>query len=49
MTALAVALNGVLLLGLLYGQRARPANIGFESALLLLIYLAGFAVLSLLM
>ncbi|MFP5306816.1 MAG: sodium:calcium antiporter [Gammaproteobacteria bacterium] len=49
MTALAVALNVVLLIGLLYRQRAGPANIGFESALLLLIYLAGFAVLSLLM
>lgn len=47
LTGLAMALNVVLLLGLLYRQRAGPANIGFESVLMLLIYLAGFLALGL--
>ena len=38
-----------LLLGLLYRQRAGPANIGFESALMLVLYLGGYLVLSLAM
>jgi hypothetical protein len=38
-----------LILGLLFRQRTGPANIGFESALILLLYLAGFGVLNLLL
>lgn len=49
LTALAITLNTVLLLGLLYRQRAGPANIGFESVLTLVLCVAGFLVLSLLM
>lgn len=49
LTGLAVMLNLVLLLGLLYRQRAGPARIGFESVLLLLLYPAGFLVLTLAM
>jgi cation:H+ antiporter len=42
-------LNVVLLLGLLYRQRRGPVNIGFESVLMVLVYLAGFSILTLLM
>ncbi|MDT8286268.1 MAG: hypothetical protein RQ748_04075 [Elusimicrobiales bacterium] len=49
LTGLALLLNAVLLLGLLYRQRAGPGNIGFESFLILTLYLAGFSVLGLLM
>lgn len=49
LTALAILLNVTLLLGLLYRQRAGPANIGFESALMLALYLGGYLVLSLTM
>ncbi|MDX1667666.1 MAG: hypothetical protein R3350_10565 [Saprospiraceae bacterium] len=49
LTGLAILLNLVLLLGLLYRQRAGPANIGFESVLLLLLYLAGFLVVGIYM
>lgn len=42
LTALCVLLNAMLLLGLLYRQRRGPANIGFESVLMLLFYIAGF-------
>lgn len=48
-TGIAIVLNLVLLLGLLYRQRAGPANIGFESVLLILIYIAGFVVVSIYM
>jgi cation:H+ antiporter len=41
LTALTILLNIVFLLGLLYRQRRGPANIGFESVLMLLIYLGG--------
>jgi len=47
LTGLAIALNATLLLGLLYRQRAGPANIGFESLLMLAIYLGGFVLLGL--
>jgi len=46
LTGLAISLNTILLLGLLYRQRAGPANIGFESVLMLLLYVGGFVVLS---
>lgn len=46
LTALAILLNITLLLGLLYRQRTGPGNIGFESVLMLLIYVVGFLVLS---
>ena len=49
LTGLAILLNTLLLLGLLYRQRGGPVNIGFESALMLLLYVGGFLVLSLLM
>jgi cation:H+ antiporter len=49
LTALALLLNIILLLGLLYRQRQGPGNIGFESVLILLLYLGGFAVVSLVM
>jgi cation:H+ antiporter len=46
LTALAALLNLVLLLGLLFRQREGPGNIGFESVLIILIYLGGFLTLS---
>ena len=45
LTALTILLNIILLLGLLYRQRRGPANIGFESVLMLLIYVGGFLTL----
>lgn len=45
LTGLAISLNIVLLLGLLYRQRAGPANIGFESVIMLLLYVGGFLIL----
>jgi cation:H+ antiporter len=48
-TSLAILLNITLLLGLLYRQRSGPANIGFESVLMLLLYVGGFLTLSLCM
>lgn len=47
--SLAVLLNVLLLTGLIYRQRRGPANIGFESAGMLLLYFAGMAVLGWLM
>lgn len=44
-TGLAILLNGILLMGLLYRERHGVVNIGFESALMLLGYLGGMAVL----
>jgi cation:H+ antiporter len=49
LTALTIMLNAILLLGLLYRQRVGPANIGFESVLMLLLYVGGFAILSMCM
>ncbi|REK09063.1 MAG: sodium:calcium antiporter [Planctomycetota bacterium] len=47
LTSMAILLNVVLLTGLIYRQKHGPANIGFESVLMLVIYLGGFVVLSL--
>lgn len=47
LTGLAILLNVTLVLGLLYRQRSGPGNIGFESVLIIVWYLAGFLVLSL--
>lgn len=49
LTGLAILLNATLLLGLLYRQRGGPANIGFESVLMLSLYVVGFLTLSLFM
>ena len=49
LTGFAILLNVTLLLGLMHRQRAGPANIGFESVLMLVLYSAGFLVLSLAM
>lgn len=46
-TSLTLLLNAVLMAGLIYRQRHGPANIGFESVLMLAIYVAGFLTLSL--
>jgi cation:H+ antiporter len=46
LAGLAILLNATFLLGLLYRQRSGPANIGFESILMLLLYLAGFLTIS---
>lgn len=45
LTIIAILLNLVLLLGLLFRQRSGPANIGLESMLMLIIYAVGFSVL----
>ncbi|MBA1148610.1 sodium:calcium antiporter [Ectothiorhodospiraceae bacterium WFHF3C12] len=45
--SLALLMTGVLLLGMLHRERQGFANIGFESALLLLLYLGGVAYLGL--
>ncbi|MCR9232277.1 MAG: sodium:calcium antiporter [bacterium] len=47
LTTITLLLNVVLLSGLIYRQKHGPGNIGFESLLMLVIYLAGFIVLSL--
>jgi cation:H+ antiporter len=46
LTTLTLLLNITLLLGLLYRQRGGPANMGFESVLMLLLYIGGFLTLS---
>jgi cation:H+ antiporter len=46
LAGLTIMLNIVLLSGLLYRQKRGPGNIGFESALMLLLYLGGFVILS---
>lgn len=43
--SITILLNVVLLAGLIYRQKYGPGNIGFESVLMLLIYVAGVAVL----
>lgn len=45
MVALCILMNATLLLGLLYRQREGPANIGFESVLIVAQYLVGILVL----
>lgn len=47
LTGLVILMNLVLLLGLLSRQRTGPANIGFESMLILVLYVSGFAILAL--
>ena len=47
LTALTVVLNVILLAGLINRQTYGPANIGFESILMLAFYLAGFLMLAL--
>ena len=46
LVALTLLLSAVLLLGLLYRQRRGPGNIGFESVLMLAIYVLGYLALS---
>jgi cation:H+ antiporter len=48
-TCVTILLNVVLLAGLIYRQKHGPGNIGFESALMLAIYIAGFLTLALAM
>ncbi len=45
LTALCILMTGVLLLGMLHRERHGVANIGFESALIFVLYLGGTAVL----
>jgi cation:H+ antiporter len=45
LVGLAILLNTLLLLGLLRRERHGPANIGFESVVILLAYVAGFCLL----
>jgi len=49
LTSFTILLNVVLLAGLIFRQKRGPGNIGFESVLMLLVYLGGFLVLSLVM
>lgn len=44
LVGLGILLNLVLLLGLLYRQRSGPGAIGFESVLILLLYISGFVI-----
>jgi cation:H+ antiporter len=46
LTVLTLLLSVILLLGLLYRQRQGPANIGFESLLMLLTYVLGYLALA---
>jgi cation:H+ antiporter len=47
LTALAILLNVILLIGLVSRQKRGPANIGFESVAMLFVYLTGFLTLAL--
>lgn len=49
LSGLTILLNVVLLAGLLFRQKQGPANIGFESVLMLVLYLGGFLIISLAM
>ena len=49
LTAFTVLLNVILLTGLIYRQKRGPGNIGFESLLMLLLYLAGYLIIVLAM
>ena len=44
--SITLLLNVILLSGLIYRQKHGPANIGFESVLMLVLYLCGFILLS---
>ena len=48
-TALTILLNVILLAGLMNRQKHGPANIGFESVLMLAFYVSGFATLAMAM
>ncbi|REJ91631.1 MAG: sodium:calcium antiporter [Planctomycetota bacterium] len=47
LTSLTILLNVILLAGLIFRQKKGPGNIGFESVLMIVIYLCGFLVISL--
>lgn len=47
LTVLAILLNLVFLLGLLFRQRSGPGNIGLEGVLMFVLYIAGFTILAL--
>lgn len=47
LTGFTILLNIVLLAGLIFRQKRGPGNIGFESVLMLVLYVSGFLVLSL--
>ena len=49
LTSQTILINVLLLLGLIHRQKRGPANIGFESAAILVIYIAGFLLVSLVM
>lgn len=49
LVALTVLLNVVLLMGLIHRQKRGPGNIGFESVLMLVLYVVGFLVMALAM
>jgi cation:H+ antiporter len=49
LTSFTILLNVVLLAGLIYRQKRGPGNIGFESVLMILLYVGGFLVMSLTM
>lgn len=49
LTVLAILLTLIFLLGLLYRQRAGPGNIGFESVLMLVVYVLGIGMLTFMM
>lgn len=46
LTGLTILLNVVFLSGLIYRQKYGPGNIGFESVLMLAVYVLGFVTLS---
>lgn len=45
LTALSIVMSGVLVMGMLYREKRGVANIGFESALMLALYLGGILIL----
>ena len=47
LTSVTVLLNVVLLSGLVFRQKRGPGNIGFESVLMICVYLAGFCIMAL--
>lgn len=49
LTSFTILLNVVLLAGLIFRQKHGPGNIGFESMLMLLLYITGFLILALAM
>lgn len=49
LTSFTILLNVVLLTGLIFRQKRGPGNIGFESVLMIVLYLGGFLVMSLAM